>query len=254
MDGELYSNLFSGFGDLAHKLNQVLAQAIDGDVAVFIELALEAGAVIDGFSGGHPVDQIALELRELAFGPGGEALRRYGDALGRVIGFGVAALQDQHVIGAEIDDVETQRRAAVGQRPVEIGAGPVGDGHEIITANLDAGAGHGAERLLVVVDLAAEVACAGFDRLRHGDAFDHVPGEACGFDDGLAFQNFVAAPGLAAIHVMECRDDAHRSGLLYVREGDRVVRSEPAPGLLHDACFMDANSGSLRRSSDCRGG
>ena len=47
----------------------MLAQALDGDVAVFIELAQEAFAVIDGLARRHPVDQVALQLGELAFGP-----------------------------------------------------------------------------------------------------------------------------------------------------------------------------------------
>ena len=51
------------------KSEEMLAQAFDADIAVFVELAEEARAVIDGFAGRHPVDQVALKFGGLALRP-----------------------------------------------------------------------------------------------------------------------------------------------------------------------------------------
>ena len=130
-------------------------------------------------------------------------LRAASMRLGRMVGLGAAALQHQHVIGAEIDHVEAQRRAAVPHRIVEVGAGPVGDRHEIVADRPDAGGGDGADRRLVVVDQLAEAAGAGLDVLVHDDALDDRPVEPAGLDLGLALRDLVERPGAAVIEMVQ---------------------------------------------------
>src|SRR5208283_1741879 len=153
---------------------------------------------------------------------------------GRIFGLRPRALEDEEVVGGEVDGVEPQRGAAVRQPPIEIGAAPVGDRHEIVAEHLHAGPGGVADRLLVIVDFLPEGARTRLDLLADADAFDHRPDEAGPLDLRPALEDLVLAPRLAPVHVMERGDDAHRPSLGDVVEADWVVRPEPAPGLQHE--------------------
>ena len=63
---------------------------------------------------------------------------RLGDAGGAVAGLGVPALQDEQVVGGEIDRVEAQRIAGRRQPVRQVGAGPVDHRHEIVADRRDA--------------------------------------------------------------------------------------------------------------------
>ena len=123
------------------KANRFSRKPSSAMSSIDVERAAEALAVEDEFARRHPADQVVLQPRQIALAHRREPPSRRLDALGRMIGLGALALQHQHVIGAEIDDVEAQRRAAMRHRIVEVGARPVGDRHEIVADRLDAGGG-----------------------------------------------------------------------------------------------------------------
>ena len=91
----------------------------------------------------------------------------------------------------------------------------------------------------------AEISAPGLDGFRHRDAFDHVPGQPRLLDDRLALLHFVIGPGLAAVHVMQRRDDAAGARLTHMGERHGIVRAKPAPGLFH-GCSLP-NCSSVRR-------
>ncbi len=115
----------------------------------------------------------------------------------------------------------------------EVGAGPVGDRHEIVAQRLDAGGGDRPDRLLVVLDIVLVAARPRFHILMHDDAFDHIPGQARSLDFRLAPGDLVRRPGTAVIQVMERADDARSACLAHMRQRHHVVRTEPAPGFPH---------------------
>ena len=151
----------------------------------------------------------------------------------RIVALGVFTPENEKVVGREIDRVEAERRSAIRKRPVELRPRPVGDGHEIVAEGLHAGSRSVADRLLVIVDSGAVIAAAGLDLLANTDALDHRPDETSGFDLRAALRDFVLAPDLALIHVMQRADHADRAGLAHIIEADRIVRTKPAPGLQH---------------------
>ncbi len=69
MDRKLDAHFLSRLRNLGYELEEMLAQALDRDIAVFVQLAQEARAVIDSLARGHPVDEVSFQLREFAFGP-----------------------------------------------------------------------------------------------------------------------------------------------------------------------------------------
>src|SRR5690606_6824918 len=69
--------------------------------------------------------------------------------------------------------------------------------------------------------------------------------------------HLVGWPGAAVVQVMQRRDDSGRAGLPDMGKLDRIVGSEPAPGLLHVRTFLEtsaecaAATPSLRKVSRC---
>ena len=233
MDGEAHALLLGDGGDLAHEFDQIGAQALDRHVLVSCERAPEAFPVVGEIARGQPVDEGPLKL--LLFGRRHrlEAFARGGDAVRSIVAFGVLAPEDEEVVGGEVDRLEAQSRSAIRERPVQLRPRPVGDGHEIVAEGLHARARSVADRLLVIVDSRAVIAAARLDRLADADALADRPDEAAGFDLGPALRDFIFAPDLAPVHVMERADDADRARLAHIVEADRIVRPEPAPGLQH---------------------
>ena len=160
MDGEARAFLLGDRGDLAHEREEVGAQVFDPHVLVEGEGAPEALPVVGEVARRQPVDQRPLKFIDLARRHRLEAFARRSDALGRIVRLGAVALEDEKVVSRAIDGVEPERRPAVGKRPIEVGAGPVGDRHEIVAEGLDAGARSIADRLLIVVDPDAVAAAA----------------------------------------------------------------------------------------------
>ena len=219
--------------DLAHELEQVGAHALRADVRVGVEHALEAGAVVGELARRDPADQGALQRRDLALPHGAEARLGRGAALGRVVRLGARAAQHEEVVGGEVRPVEAERVAAGGEPPIQLGARPVGDGHEVVAEGLHPRGGHGADGALVVLDALTEGAGAGLDLLRNGDALHHRPAEASGLDLPLALRHLLFRPGLPLVEVVQRGHHAGRAGLPHVLQGHRVVGAEPAPGLFH---------------------
>src|SRR6185437_15706251 len=167
---------------------------------------------------------------------------------GRIVALGAVAPEDEEVIGRELNCVETERCSAARKRPVEFGARPVGDGHEIVAEGLHARARSVADRLLVIADPGAIVAASRLDLLADADALAHRPDKAAGLDLGPALRDLVLAPDLAPVHVMEGADDADRPGLTHILQTNGIVRPKPAPSLQH------ASSCHSRRSRSERSG
>src|SRR5208337_2520924 len=71
------------------------------------------------------------------------------------------------------------------------------------------------------------------DGIVNRDAFDDRPDEARGLDFRFALEDFVMRPSLAAIDVMQSRDDARRARLLDLIERNQVLRAEPSPCFFH---------------------
>ena len=172
MDGEAHALLLGDSGDLAHELDQIGAQAFDGHVLIGRQHTPEAFPVVGEIARGQPVDERPLKLVLFARSHRLAALARRGDAVRSIVALGVFAPEDEKVISGEIDRVEAQRRSAIRKRPVEIRAGPVGDGHEIVAEGLHADPRRVADRLLVIVNSGAEIAAARLDRLADADALD----------------------------------------------------------------------------------
>ena len=161
------------------KSRRLCAQPVGGEIAIAVQRRAKAFAVEDEFARRHPADQVLLPGARARFRsspPGVSAPRRCGRPDGR--SSASAPFQHQHVVGAEVDDVEAQRRAAMRHRIVEIGARPVGDRHEIVADGLHACRGDGPDGWFVIGDQLAEAAGARLDVLMNDDAFDDVPGEA----------------------------------------------------------------------------
>ena len=129
--------------DFGQKREEIGAEVLDGNLLVGVEHAAETLPVINEFARRHPLDEVALQPGDVAFAHRRKAgTRRLDAGLGMVL-LGPGPLQDQHVIGAEFNDVEAQRRAAMRHDKLQIGAGPVGDRHEIVADNADACGGNG---------------------------------------------------------------------------------------------------------------
>ena len=238
MDRHPHAGLLGHRHDLAQEGDEVGAKAVRRHVAIDIERAAETVAVEDELARRHPADKVLLQPRQFALAHRREPLARRLDAVRRMFGLGVAPLQHQHVIGAEIHHVEAHRRAAVPHGIIQIGAGPVGDRHEIVADRRDAGSGDGADRRLVVVDQLAEAAGTGLDVLVHDDALDDRPFEPAGLDFGLALQDLVKRPGAAVIEMVKRGDHAGRAGLPRMR---RALPGSSGPNQRH-VCFIFAPS------------
>ena len=150
-----------------------------------------------------------------------------------MVRLGARTCKDEDIVDTELDCIEAQRRPTMRHRIVEIRARPVGDGHEIVADGAHPGAGHIADRGLVIVDQGAKVAAARFDMLMHDHAFDDRPFKACLFDFVPALVDLVLRPGAAVIEMMQGGDDSRRTRLPHMGERHRIVRTEPAPGLFH---------------------
>ena len=120
MDGEARALLLGDGGDLAHELDEIGAQAFDRQVLIGRQRAPETVPVVGEIARRQPVDQRPLKLLLFARRHRLEALARRGDAVRRIVAFGVLAPEDEEVISREIDRVEAQSRSAVRKRPVEI--------------------------------------------------------------------------------------------------------------------------------------
>ncbi len=175
VDGEPHAFLLRHFRDLADEGDEVGAQVLDADVAIAPQRLAEARAVVGEIARGQPVDQRAFEfgalVRAQRFEPGA-GLR---PALRRIVFLRALAFENEQVVGREVERVEAQREAAAGRRPHQVGAGPVGDRHEIVAEHLDAGARGVAQGLFVIVELRAPAAAAGLDLLADADALDDAP-------------------------------------------------------------------------------
>ncbi len=233
MDRHHHTFLLRHRHDLLVELCQIFAQTIGRDVAISIQHAPEALAVIDEFTGRHPFDEIALETCQIAFAHRLQALARGLHPLGRVVCLGARTRQDKDIVDAELDRIEAQRRPAMGHRIVEIRPRPVGDGHEIVADGAHPGAGDIADRGLVIFDQCAEIAAARFHMLMHYDAFNDRPFKAGLFDFVPALVDLVLRPGASIIEVVQGGDDACCTCLPHMGERHRIVRTEPPPGLFH---------------------
>jgi hypothetical protein len=155
-----------------------------------------------------------------------------------VIRFRARPLQHEEVEGREERLVEAQSGAAVRQRVTKVRAGPVQHGHEIVADRAKPAGREVAQRLAVIVEEGVEIPLPDLDRLVHRQALDHAPAQAqirVRLDRRLAGADLLHAPHHAVGDLVQGRDDARGTGLPDVLEPDRIVGSEPTPGLLHAA-------------------
>ena len=138
-----------------------------------------------------------------------------------------------HVVGDEIDHLESEGTGGVIQFEVEVGAGPVNDRHEVVADAADTLSTEIAERLAVVFDQFLVAASAQLDVLVHGDALNHNPRQAMLSEQRLAGANVFRRPDLSGGNMIQRRNNAGSASLDNLLQGNRVIWAEPAPGFLH---------------------
>ena len=121
----------------------------------------------------------------------------------------------------------------LGPRALEVGAGPVDDGHEVVAEETDAASAEVGDRGLVLVDEGGPLWLAALlDRLVHGDALRHGPRQPAAFDERFACLDRIDRPHVANRDVVQRGDDAGGAGLLDVLQRDGVVRAVPVSRVL----------------------
>jgi hypothetical protein len=183
------------------------------------------------------------------------------DPLGRVFGLGVLAPQDEQVEGCELRRIEAQRQRAVRQAIGEVGARPVDDRHEVEADRPDVAGPEIADGLRIGVQMRPPVAGAGLDVLRHRHALHHRPGEAGRGDLRLAPFDLRYRPHRAIRQVVQRAHDAGGTRLPDMLQRNRILRTEPPPGLFHrlphhpasPICFLprSVRSAGVARPSNC---
>ena len=146
---------------------------------------------------------------------------------------GAVSIEHVHVVSHEVRHFEAQRAGLVRQFIVEVGAGPINDGHEVVAHPVDAQLPEIPERLAIVFDQAFVVAGAQLDVIVHGHAFDHRPDQAMVSDELPARIDIGHRPDFSSGYVVERGDDAASARLANLRQGHRIVRPEPTPSFLH---------------------
>ncbi len=192
------------------------------------ELRPAIGEVRAGQSGEDDALQLALPRRAHV----AEARLCRTHRVGGIVVGGAGALQREHVIGDEIDDIEAQGRAAP-HRPGKVGARPVDDRHEVVADGGDAVAAERGQQFLPGVNVVPPIGAARLDGIGHRDALDHRPAQPRRFDHRLALGDRRVAPRRAAGDLVQRRHDSGRTGLGDVSERDRVLGPVPSPGLFH---------------------
>ena len=232
MDDERNADFLGDRADRTQEGDMVGAQCLGVDPGIAVDRAQKGGGVEAFFAAGKSCDDRAFEL--VAF------LRRHrGEALGggganglRIIRLGARTAQDMDVIGRYRRPFETQRGCTVGQLPVQVGARPVEQWHEII--------GHGPHALgrqvaqTVAISLNEFVGqLAPLDRIVHRQAFHRRPAEPGRLDHRAPLGDRLARPHHAVGNFMERGDDLGGARLTDMGQVDRVGGSEPPHRLDH---------------------
>ena len=145
--------------------------------------------------------------------------------------FGSGPPENEEVERHESRPLEAQGLGTVGDGESEVGTRPVEDGHKIVGYGTDATGGEVADRLLVIVDVALELARPGFDMLVDRHTFDDGPGEPGIGDELLPPADFVDGPHLAVGDVVQRMDDVGGACLPDILQRYGVIGPVPAPGL-----------------------
>ena len=153
---------------------------------------------------------------------------------GVVVPLGTRTLEEEQIIGREINGIEAQRISRVGQTPHQIRARPINQRHEVVTNDRDTGFGDGGKRIFPGGDVLTVRPGAQLDGGVNRNAFHHRPEQASRFDFSFALEDFVQGPRLATIDVVKRRDDTGSPSLSYLRQRNGILWSKPAPGFLHD--------------------
>jgi len=155
-----------------------------------------------------------------------------------VIGRRARPREDVQIESGKAMLVEPQRRRSIRQCPIEIGAGPVDDRHEVVADDMDASGGDGLKAGDPRLDRPAGATAEPLDVVGDRDAFDDAPGQRAaaggrGVDQRFACGDIGAGPGFAGRDVMQRMDHIAGAGLPDVVEADRIVGSKPPPRLPH---------------------
>mmetsp|Transcript_46660 Transcript_46660/g.151468 ORF Transcript_46660/g.151468 Transcript_46660/m.151468 type:complete len:325 (-) Transcript_46660:23-997(-) len=236
VDGHVHAGGRRGRHDLAQKVGEVCLHRNLVDARVRVQASLEVSEARPRRrrppwkACGHSTRQRLSAV----FGHVGEARGR-ARAHRRVIAcLGAGTLQQVQLEGRKVEEVEGERAAPVRPPALEVGAGPVDDGHEVVAEEADAAPAEVGDRGLVLVDEGGPLWLAALlDRLVHGDALRHGPRQPAAFDERFACLDRIDRPHVANRDVVQRGDDAGGAGLLDVLQRDGVVRAVPAPRLLH---------------------
>ena len=234
MDGEAEAEFFGYGRNFAQEGDEVCSQVGGGYTVVFRDQMTNRFAVVGRFGTGKTGDNCLLEIILARLGQGGEAglgslNTRFGVACGRA-----GPLEKKQIVSGEIDGVETEGIASGGETPLQVGSRPVDDRHEVVADDFDARFGDGGERIFPGTDEVRVGARPKFDGIVDGNALHDRPVEASRANLISSLADFVEGPGLAAIEMVQGRDDSGGSGLLDVLERNRIGRPKPSPSLLHD--------------------
>ena len=121
--------------------------------------------------------------------------------------------------------------AAIGHLVGQVGACPVEDGHEVIGHDVHAALAEVQEALLVVVDVALEVARLRLNVLVNRHALHGCPTHSGILYHLLALENLLFCPDFAVRDVMQRGDDASGTRLPDVLQAYRVVGAIPTETL-----------------------
>src|SRR6185312_17082432 len=106
MDGEADSEFFGRGCDFAEEFREVSAKVGGGHAVVLGDGFAHGFAVVGGLGSGEPGDEGTFEAVLYFGGHLLEAGAGGGESFGRVFGFGSAALQNEKIVGGEVESVE----------------------------------------------------------------------------------------------------------------------------------------------------
>ena len=229
MDGHVDTRLVQHGSELVEEVVHVLAERRIIDVLVGFELLqeLRRRKVIhrsrktkqNGIADAH-----ALNCRQLVPEKAGALLE-----LLVILVLGARTLQGKKVECSHFRMIVAKNIGTIGQDIVEIAARPVKDRHEIVANGADSAFGKVADRLLVVLQIRLPVAGMLLDVLMHGNGLDNAPLHANRTYGVCLRLDLLDRPYFACFAAVKRRNNVRDSGLTYLLEGNRVIRTIPSP-------------------------
>ena len=208
-------------------MDQVGPQLFGVDILVAVERLLELRYRKTLLRAGQPCDHVAGEQLFVCIAHFGIAAQCLSFVHVRILFLSTGTLEDEQVESHESRPFETQRLRSVRHRVGQVGTRPVQYRHEVVGDAVNAAPGKVADALLVVVDVALEIARLRFDVL----VYRHAPGEP-----GVGYLFFALCdlfdrPYLPVGDVVQRCNHVGHTCLADVGEAYRIIGSVPAPRL-----------------------